>query len=75
MKREYMLDKQPIIPDHSREFIEYLWDVQPNGNILFLIDSLVGNIHVLADHLPLPTTEEEQKMYMLHDFMINKVGS
>ena len=69
-----MLNNQSTLSDHSREFIEYLWDVQPNSNILFLIDSLMGNIHILAEHLPEPTTEEEQKMYMLHDFMINKVG-
>lgn len=59
---------------HSREFVEYTWDIQPNQNILFLIDALLGNINVLAQHLPLPTTEEERKMHLFHDFMINKVG-
>src|SRR5258706_3004518 len=59
---------------HSQEFVEYTWDIQPNQNILFLIDALMGNINVLAQHLPLPTTEEERQAHLFHDFMINQVG-
>src|SRR5579875_3532443 len=59
---------------HSREFIEYLWDIQPNQNILLLIDVLIGNMNVLAQHLPQPITEEEHKLHLLHNFMINQIG-
>ncbi|GAC1436940.1 MAG: hypothetical protein NVSMB54_37700 [Ktedonobacteraceae bacterium] len=69
-----MSQNQPTPQGHSREFVEYLWDSQLNGRMLFLIESLMSNIHVLTQNLPLPTTEEETKMYTFHDFMINKVG-
>ncbi len=69
-----MLNNQPAPPGHSREFVEYLWDSQPNESMLFLIESLMSNIHILSQNLPLPTTEEEKKMHLFHDFMINKVG-
>lgn len=41
---------------HSQEFVEYTWDIQPNHNILFLVNALMGDINALAQHLHLPKT-------------------
>lgn len=58
----------------SRELMEYAGNIQPDQNILFLIDALIGNINTLAQHLPQPTTEEEQNLSLFHNFLINEVG-